>query len=1099
MDTLKSSRTYSKFSIEIALIYIVFIASIGRAQGNYDIKSNIAIPFSLNEGGYVTLVIENKEGLRVRNLVSEAWFNSGKNVVYWDGLDDLGRDADAAMHGVYSVPGKFVESGEYSVHGIVHSKIIPTYEFSIYNPGTPAWRNHSGTGGWLANHTPPQAALFMPANRSPTGEPAIYLGSYVTEGPDALIWTDLNGKKIGGKKWLGGVWTGAPYLARDMGSKADVKMFAYAGSIWFQNNEKTMLELRVTGINAGKDKQVVKYTIGAINPDLDDKKEMGGFAIYNNKGVVSLRNQLFILDLKDGTVEKKIAVNSPKGLAYNDKGQLYVISGTKVIIYDNVNSAAAKSPKTIIDDKLEEPVGIALDAKGNIYISDKGNSHQVKIFNANGQFIRAIGKPGKPEAGPYDPLHMNNPEGITVDSKEQLWVTENDFLPKRVSVWSLTGDLLKTFYGPSKYGGGGTVDPQDKNKLYYAESSKGAMEFALDWKSGKNTLKNILYREGPHELKLPVHAAAPETAIYHKGQRFFTNCYNSDPTSGTDIAFIFTERDGKVFPAAAMGNAVKWSLLLEDKYKSLWPEKSLNKVTKKPGKISTFFIWCDLNGDAFVQPSEITFQTGKVSGVTVQEDLSYCLSFNGQATQFKPEGFTKYNTPLYKIDKPLILAKGLSGRASSGGDQTLTTRDGWTVTTQGIANYSKFSISGAKDGKAVWSYPNMWPGLHASHYAPIPDFNGELIGTTRLLGGFFNTSKDGRDALWAVNGNHGTVYIFTADGLFVTTLFKPVRNGVRWNMEKAIRGMAIDTLTLSEENFWPSITQTSDGNVYLQDGHRSSIVKIDGLQTLERLRPIKVTVTQKDINNISENLRKAQLPVAKPGDNIMTVVTNKKITVDGNPLEWADSNWADIDKRGVNAYFNSAHKSYNVTGAVAVNSGKLYAAFRTGDSKLLTNTGEIESAPFKTGGALDIMIRTNGDSKSTSAANGDVRILITLVKNKPYALLYRQVATGAKQAEKVPFSSPQRTITFDKVEDISTQIEFAASKDGDYEISVPLSLLKLTPKKGMSIKGDIGILRGDGEQTIARVYWSNKATGIISDVPSEAELTPSHWGVWKFE
>ena len=102
-------------------------------------------------------------------------------------------------------------------------------------------------------------------------------------------------------------------------------------------------------------------------------------------------------------------------------------------------------------------------------------------------------------------------------------------------------------------------------------------------------------------------------------------------------------------------------------------------------------------------------------------------------------------------------------------------------------------------------------------------------------------------------------------------------------------------------------------------------------------------------------------------------------------------------------------------------------------------------------------------------------------------------------SEKVPFSSPWRTITFDKVEDVSNQLEFAATKDGNYEISIPLAALQLKPKEGLSIKGDIGILRGDGAQTISRVYWSNKATAIVSDVPSEAELTPALWGTILFE
>ena len=37
---------------------------------------------------------------------------------------------------------------------------------------------------------------------------------------------------------------------------------------------------------------------------------------------------------------------------------------------------------------------------------------------------------------------------------------------------------------------------------------------------------------------------------------------------------------------------------------------------------------------------------------------------------------------------------------------------------------------------------------------------------------------------------------------------------------------------------------------------------------------------------------------------------------------------------------------------------------------------------------------------------------------------------------------------------------------------------------------------GDGLQTIQRIYWNNKATGIVQDVPSEAMLAPHLWGTW---
>ena len=83
------------------------------------------------------------------------------------------------------------------------------------------------------------------------------------------------------------------------------------------------------------------------------------------------------------------------------------------------------------------------------------------------------------------------------------------------------------------------------------------------------------------------------------------------------------------------------------------------------------------------------------------------------------------------------------------------------------------------------------------------------------------------------------------------------------------------------------------------------------------------------------------------------------------------------------------------------------------------------------------------------------------------------------------------------VEDVSDIVKLA-QVDGDYELSVPLKLVGLAPAAGHRIKADVGILRGDGFQTRQRVYWSNKATGLLADVPGEAELTPGLWGEWEF-
>jgi hypothetical protein len=134
-----------------------------------------------------------------------------------------------------------------------------------------------------------------------------------------------------------------------------------------------------------------------------------------------------------------------------------------------------------------------------------------------------------------------------------------------------------------------------------------------------------------------------------------------------------------------------------------------------------------------------------------------------------------------------------------------------------------------------------------------------------------------------------------------------------------------------------------------------------------------------------------------------------------------------------------------------------------------------------------------------------LRLLISQAKGKTLNVLYRAVVLGT--VDRIPFSSPSRTITLDQVEDVSQQVELSSTvekdengklKSANYEIAVPLSILGLKPSPGLVLRGDIGILRGNGFQTTQRVCWSNKATGITADVPSEAELTQQLWGRWEF-
>ncbi|HVU51283.1 MAG TPA: hypothetical protein VHL80_11385, partial [Polyangia bacterium] len=231
-----------------------------RARGETDRHPPIAVPFTMPEAGYATLVIEDAQGRRVRNLVADTWFPAGAQVAWWDGLDESGRvpGPHSGAHGAYKVVGATVAPGTYRVRGLFHGPLPLRYELSVYSPGTPPWMTGAwsgvGAGGWLSDHASPTAALFLPG-----ASPRMLLASPTAEAGHGLVWTDLAGRKLAGLRWVGGDWTGASHLARDDGPRAARGVSAYAG-VSFEG------KLRLTALRDGGEPLAVKSDALAAVP-----------------------------------------------------------------------------------------------------------------------------------------------------------------------------------------------------------------------------------------------------------------------------------------------------------------------------------------------------------------------------------------------------------------------------------------------------------------------------------------------------------------------------------------------------------------------------------------------------------------------------------------------------------------------------------------------------------------------------------------------------------------------------------------------------------------------------------------------------------------
>jgi hypothetical protein len=1091
---------------------LLFFRCLPGCAAPADSHPPIPIRFSLKEAGFVTLVIEDSTGKRMRNLVSDTPFPAGQNVVYWDGADESGGvKADAG--GLFQTRGQLVSAGRYRVRGLFHKGLDPRYEFSVYTEGKPAWRTPDGTGRWLADHTPPVDVLYLPGEN-----PRLLISSYVAEGGDSMVWTDLEGRKLAGIRWVGGQWTGALHLARDAGPQAVPGVEAYALSSWPVDKTATKISVRLSTLTGTKDTLLRQIELdpatATFKGDLPvgqrraaEKRYVGGLAAHNGLVAINLirHGQLVFLSAKDGKTLATATLPDARGLAFDKQGRLLALVGRVLRRYDlskldlsGDKTVTLPAPEVLVSN-LENPDRIFMAESGEIYISDWGKSHQVKIFSAAGKPVRNIGKPGGAQLGAYDTSRMSHPSGMALLPDGRLWVAEESYSPKRVSVWSREGNFARAFYGPPQYGGGGHLS-SDKAAFFYYDNA--GMQFALDWNAGTWKLANIYHlpdedKSGLVEFSNPSRGTndGPQMPIDLNGRRYLTNVFNAGATDMADIAGVWLLKNGVAVPTAAVGEATGWPKLREPQFEARWPAGEYALLKKYyPGRSPDLFAWSDANGDALVQPEEVTIQklpnkhNSKTNGVYrighvyLAPDLSITTTFG---FQLKPRGFSTAGAPLYNAQDAASPFQEAQNLSFASGHDVIASGD-WTVVTGN-------PVKGFQNGALKWTYPNQWPSLHEGHDAPAQQYPGQLIGTTKIIGPPVTPPGSDAGPLWAYNGDAGQIYLFTTDGLFVSQLFLTGHKikARQWESLPATRNTSLVGIAQPGENFFPTIQQTSDGKVYLVTGkEHSSLVRVDGLETIQRLPAMNIEVTPALLAQAAEYSARRQAEQDQPpqAKNLAVAVRQTPPVMDGKLDDWAGAQWAQIDEK--------------TQASIVVDKTNLYAAFRTGEADLLNNSGESIPSLFKTGGALDLMRGVDPKANRTQSTprEGDLRLLVTRVGTQTKAALYRPVSGAARKAgtEPVVFASPWRSVNFDSVEDVSTLVRLAA-QGGNYEFSIPLSALGLKPATGLEIRGDIGVLRGEKGNTLQRQYWSNQATGLVNDVPGEALLEPARWGHLRFE
>ena len=1112
----------------------------------YSTTGPVNVNYEIPADGYVTLVIEDKDGKRVRNLISDYPRLAGKNTDYWDGRDDDGR---------------MLAPDTYRVRGLFHEALDITYEFAFGTPTNRPWPSLDGRGGWLSNHTNHMAVL--------ADEDRIYVAAPEAEGPYPLIALDYDGKKIWGglSRWYAGFMARAGdylYVVNDR--------YALPARQKKDLDEQAEIELiridPVTGREAtfpdGKSKHVIAtwnvkqqgatkkwegWTIEhhAHNADWAGTNPQG-LAALDKMLYVSLhfQNQLLRINAETGKVTSEIALYRPSGLV-SDGRQLLAVSGDQVMRIE----AQTGNAMPFITDHLKAPIDLAMDSQGNIYVSDWADQMCVKVFDDRGKYLRRIGSQGgRPWVGAYDRRGMLLPRGISIDAQDRLWVAEDDFSPRRISCWNTqTGRLVLERLGRGRYGGMGYyVLPGEPTRGIFMNNL-----LELDWEGGRWRVLSTLWRATHadealgldpytrlgrviHEqgIRLLVHSSArPQhgpviisrlttdravplaaigpcaQALPHVGQQWKAG-FQPNPVFAdhlwTDermdhaareiIPWFFNgPRSGDIRAAAAHYH--RWQI---------WTQARIGGASPKThGAPNCNFVWTDRNGNARMDAREVSYYATPClegplpapwrpeawSGGVVDDDLTMYLTAvqDGKAYHFRlPVSYrTKEGTPVYQPGKAeLIVASTYMGEAA------WLSREGNLLTlgnlpSRIVGRNRDPLVMYRPDGSVAWTYPSPWTGVHGSHTAP-KEKRGQLVGP---LGVFGQAVVKGVGQVFAFHTNVGTAEFFTSDGLYLGRLFRDGRSAAEPWPSVPRRGQSLNAMTNGGEWFGGQFFQRADtGECYVVcSRHAGVIARVTGLESTRRLPESKLRFSRKHYDAAVK-----QLPQNREQDQsrVMQVSALKKVAAD-LPPDLNDFPW---DAKHVASWRYDQTRSAQATWTF--DSDYLHVAFQVQDDTPMINRGEDVQRLFKFGDAAVLELRTKPEQESQHLCEGDLRLLFSVHHGKPVAVFYDYRHPGVKEPIDFTSVTTTRVDRLIVLENAKLVIDRTA-KSYSLRASVPLSDIGFDPRLGKTYPGDFGIIYSDraGVTNRLRMYWSNQATGIVSDLSLEAAIQPQYWGRFK--
>lgn len=805
------------------------------------------------------------------------------------------------------------------------------------------------------------------------------------------------------------------------------------------------------------DSRGIRLDLGGTRLDPTRCRIFGVAALQYLGGEVPIDAAAFerveVYDSKSGKALGETPLKDPGQLATSPNGDVLALSGTTVVSLD----FAQGQHKTRVSDLLK-PTALGVDQKGNIVVFDAAaERRQIRVYSPEGTLVRTLGKPGGMIVGPWDPERLGTVSALAVDQTGQTWAVENQYHPKRITVWNANGELVREHLGNTPYGGGGVLDRLHKNRLFY-----GPLEFELDWKTGLSKIKYLHWTGKTPPGEIPVEV---EGRTYLVTRPEFAE---------QTIGVVYRYENGVSKLVAAMGQA--------DKFEPLQTPSMLEEL-RNPVLAQSSFLWTDLNGDGQVQAAEVKLsRSPRPQGLTL---FNRDLGIQAGSVRYQVRGFQPNGVPLYEtVQNPKL--EGILYQLQNGNYHRMGDKQRETGLRQ--------------DGALIWDYRVEGMGVQVMQNAK--PWSREQVVSAFGFVGHESTGDKGLGEFVVIHGNTGAWNIWTHDGLLLGPLFRDLRDpqAKPWSMTAHERGSILKDITSGQEHFHGYFCQTQeDGKYYAVAGHNHiSILEVLGLEEAQRLHG-EIEVTAQDLERArAMDIQREQTSVYQraPVVDAYRLVTVPKI--DGYLTGWGppDAN--------ISGLVDDYRSRTGVDFRMGYHEQTLYLAWTVRGLGPLKNTGVELERLFKTGASVDLQLGVNKDaSKDRKAPEaGDLRLLLTFAGETPKAVLHRAVVAGTKPADRIRIVSPTGEVSFDEIK-LLKNVRMARSGDEQQyilEAAIPFSALGLNVEPGLRLKMDWGVLVSgpDGNEVMRRIYWSNKATYAVADAPSEARLEPHLWGHVRF-